>query len=266
MTERRASSDHALPRSVCVVGISACVREINTLPFHTVNQRYLTVLVEKSGVMPLVIPALGCAIDFNDLVERLDGLLVTGSPSNVEPVHYGCERAAPDILHDPARDATTLPLLREGLRRDLPVFAICRGIQELNVAMGGSLHQFLHEVEGKDDHRSDKTKPLHERVLPRHPVSLTPGGYLARLAGQTEVQVNSLHGQGIDRLGDGLAVEAVSPDGVIEAVRVETASFGIGVQWHPESLYGTDRLSALLFEAFGEAVRERAARRFRTAA
>ena len=265
MTERREAP--ALPRPMPVVGISACVREINTLPFHTVNQRYLTALVETAGVMPLIVPALGCAIDFPDLVGRLDGLLVTGSPSNVEPHHYGCERAAPDILHDPARDATTLPLLREALRQGLPVLAICRGIQELNVAMGGTLHQLLHEVEGKRDHRSDKTKPLPERVLPVHPVSLAPDGELARLAGAGEVLVNSLHGQGIDRLGDGLAVEAVSPDGVIEAVRVANAkSFALGVQWHPESLCGTDQFSVRLFQAFGDAVRERAGRRLRSAA
>ena len=209
-----------LPRPISVVGISACVRQINNLPFHTVNQRYLTALVESAGVMPIVIPAVGCAIDFPDLASRLDGLLVTGSPSNVEPHLYGCERAAPDILHDPARDATTLPLLREALHQGLPVFAICRGIQELNVALGGTLHQLLHEVEGKRDHRSDKNKPIPERILPAHPVSLTPGGYLADLAGTTEIVVNSLHGQGIDRLAEGLAVEAVSEDGVIEAVRV----------------------------------------------
>lgn len=245
-----------------LVGISACVREINSLPFNAVNQRYLSALVEAAGVMPMIVPALGCAIDFADLASRLDGLLVTGSPSNVEPHHYGCERAAPDILHDAARDATTLPLLREALRQGVPVFAICRGIQELNVALGGTLHQMLHTLPGKRDHRSDKTKPLPERVLPAHPVALTPGGLLARLAGATEVMVNSLHGQGIDRLGEGLVVEAVAPDGVVEAVRVSGAeTFAVGVQWHPEALYETDPLSRRLFEAFGNAVRERAAAR-----
>lgn len=245
-----------------IVGISACVREISTLPFHAVNQRYLTALVEAAGVLPMIVPALGCALPFEQVVEQLDGLLVTGSPSNIEPHHYGCERAAPDILHDPARDATTLPLLRETLRQGVPVLAICRGIQELNVALGGTLHQFLHEVPGRHDHRSDKTKPLAERWQPAHPVRLTPGGYFARLAGATEVMVNSLHGQGLDRLGEGLVVEAVAPDGTIEAVRVADAkSFAVGVQWHPEALYATDPFARRLFEAFGDAVRARAAAR-----
>jgi putative glutamine amidotransferase len=226
-----------------------------------VNQRYILALAETAGVLPMIVPALGARLDFADLVKRLDGLLVTGSPSNVEPHHYGCCPAAPDILHDRARDATTLPLLREALQQGLPVFAVCRGIQELNVVMGGTLHQFLHEVPGKHDHRSDKSKPITERAGPAHPVSLAPDGLLARLAGATEVMVNSLHAQGIDRLGDGLVVEAVSPDGVIEAVRVKDAKdFAVGVQWHPECLQ-TDPLARALFEAFGAAARERAARR-----
>ena len=253
--------------SLPVVGISACVREINTLPFHTVNQRYLAALVEAAGVMPIIIPAIGCALPFETVAAQLDGLLVTGSPSNVEPHLYGCERAAPDILHDPARDATTLPLLQEALRQEVPVFAICRGIQELNVALGGTLHQFLHAVPGRSDHRSDKSKPIHERWRPAHPVQLTAGSYLARLAGAAEVMVNSLHAQGLDRLGEGLVVEAVAPDGTVEAVRVAGARcFTVGVQWHPEALYAEDRLSRRLFEEFGEAARQRAAARLQRSA
>ena len=217
-----------------LVGVSACVREINTLPFHAVNQRYLLALSETAGALPMIIPALGQRLDLDDVVARLDGLLVTGSPSNVEPHHYGCCRDREDILHDPARDSTTLPLLRRCLATGVPVLAICRGIQELNVVMGGTLHQFLHEVPGKVDHRSDKSKPIGERAGPAHPVSLAPHGVLAQLAGTTEVMVNSLHGQGIDRLGEGLVAEAVAPDGTIEAVRVATAkAFAVGVQFHP---------------------------------
>jgi len=245
-----------------LVGLSACVRDVNGFPFHAVNQRYLLALTEASAVVPMIIPALGPRLDLTEMAGRLDGLLVTGSPSNVEPFHYGAERAAPDILHDPARDATTLPLLREALRQGVPVLAICRGIQELNVAMGGSLHQFLHQVEGKRDHRSDKSKPPGERSGPAHTVSLTPGGFLHGLAEVPEVTVNSLHAQAIDRLAEGLSVEAVSPDGVIEAVRVTAAkSFAVGVQWHPEALWQSDLFSRRLFEAFGEACRAHAARR-----
>lgn len=245
-----------------VVGVPACVKEINTLPFHTVNQRYLVTLAEVSHVMPLVVPALGERIDFGDLAQRLDGLLVTGSPSNVEPRHYGAERAKDDILHDPARDATTLPLIREALRIGLPVLAVCRGIQELNVVMGGTLHQFVHEVPGRMDHRSDKSRPIGERWRPSHTVRLVPDGYLARLLGEETLHVNSLHGQGIDRLGDGLVVEATADDGTIEAVRVEgAANFALGVQWHPEALCLECELSRRLFRAFGDAVRARAASR-----
>ncbi|MET4699688.1 putative glutamine amidotransferase [Constrictibacter sp. MBR-5] len=256
-----------IPEPAPIVGISACVRDVNGFPFHAVNQRYLVALTEASRVVPMIVPALGERLDLERMAERLDGLLVTGSPSNVEPFHYGAEPAAPDILHDPARDSTTLPLLRAALRQGVPVFAICRGIQELNVAMGGTLHQFLHTVEGKRDHRSDKTKPPGERSGPVHTVSLTPGGHLHRLAEVPEVMVNSLHAQAIDRLAEGLSVEAVSPDGVVEAVCVTgSATFAVGVQWHPEALWQGDTLSRRLFEAFGDACRTHVAARQRRAA
>ena len=256
-----------IPEPAAVVGISACVRDLNGFPFHAVNQRYLVALTEASRVVPMIVPALGDRLDLERMAERLDGLLVTGSPSNVEPFHYGAEPAAPDILHDAARDATTLPLLRAALRQGVPVLAICRGIQELNVAMGGTLHQFLHTVEGKRDHRSEKTKPPGERSGPAHTVALTPGGILHGLAGTAEATVNSLHAQAIDRLADGLTVEAVSPDGVIEAVCVAgSKSFAVGVQWHPEALWQADLLSRRLFETFGDACRTYVAARARRAA
>ncbi|MFN4087708.1 MAG: gamma-glutamyl-gamma-aminobutyrate hydrolase family protein [Alphaproteobacteria bacterium] len=256
-----------LAEPAALVGISACVRDVNGFPFHAVNQRYLVALSEAARVVPMIVPALGDRLDMDATAARFDGLLVTGSPSNVEPYHYGAEPAAPDILHDPARDATTLPLLRAALRQGIPVLAICRGIQELNVAMGGSLHQFLHTVEGKRDHRSDKSKPPGERSGPAHTVTLTPGGTLHRLADAPEVVVNSLHAQAIDRLADGLTVEALSPDGVIEAVCVaEAPTFAVGVQWHPEALWQSDRLSRRLFETFGDACRMRAAERRHPAA
>jgi putative glutamine amidotransferase len=250
-----------------LVGISACVKEINQRPFHAVHQRYLHALTDVAGCTPMIIPALGDKHDFADLVGRLDGLLLTGSPSNVEPHHYGEARAADDILHDAARDATTLPLIREAIRRDVPVFAVCRGIQELNVALGGSLHQFVHAVPGRFDHRSDRNLPPEERYLPCHKARLTPGGYLARLANSDEIEVNSLHGQCIDRLGDGLAIEAVAFDGTIEAVRVVAArSFALGVQWHPEAIHDCCSVSRALFEAFGNSARDRARRRMASTA
>lgn len=247
-----------------LVGVSACVRAINTIPFHTVNQRYLIALTEVSGTLPMLVPALGERLDFEDLVSRLDGLVVTGSPSNVEPHHYGHERAADDILHDPARDATTLPLIREAVRQGVPVFAICRGIQELNVALGGTLHQFLHAVPGRRDHRSDKSKPITERWMPAHMVDLVEGGMLQRLAGTDRVMVNSLHGQAIDAVAPDLEVEATAEDGTVEAVRVRSATtFALGVQWHPEALCQTCGFARSLFEEFGRATERRAAARGR---
>lgn len=248
-----------------LVGISACVKDINQRAFHAVHQRYLHAVTDVAGCTPIIIPALGDKHDFVDLVSRLDGLLLTGSPSNVEPHLYGMERAADDILHDAARDATTLPLVRAALARDLPVFAVCRGIQELNVALGGTLHQFVHAVPGRFDHRSNRDLPPEERYLPCHKVRLTPGGYLARIANCDEFEVNSLHGQSIDRLGEGLAVEAVALDGTVEAVRVVSArSFALGVQWHPEAIHDCCSISRYLFEAFGDSARDQVRRRFAT--
>ena len=170
---------------------------------------------------------------FACLLDRLDGLLLTGSPSNVHPSQYGGEPSHPETLHDPERDATTLPLIREAVRRDLPILAICRGIQELNVALGGTLHQRVHELPGRLNHRSRKDSP-DGPYGPAHSVALTPGGLLASLAGTNEMMVNSLHSQGIDRPGPMLRVEAVAPDGQIEAVSLPEARFVVGVQWHPE--------------------------------
>jgi putative glutamine amidotransferase len=237
-----------------LVGIPACIRDIRDLPFHTVNQRYLMALTEVSGCLPLIIPALDHEHDVEALIPRLDGLLLTGSPSDVEPHHYGRQNCVPEAQRDPARDATALSMIRAAVKQDVPLFAICRGIQELNVAMGGTLHQQVHALPNKRDHRSDKTKPREERYDPVHEVSLDPGGVLAGLAGAETVMVNSLHGQGIEEVGEGLAVEAVAPDGLIEAVRVESASrFGLGVQWHPEAIYHRNALSHALFSAFGDA-------------
>jgi putative glutamine amidotransferase len=205
---------------------------------------------------------LGDGADPGDLFDHLDGILLTGGPSNVAPHHYGGAPSRPETVLDPQRDATTLPLIRAAVERAMPLLAICRGFQELNVAFGGSLHQHLHEVPGRIDHRRDRAATFPEQYAPRHPVALTPGGELAGLSGALEIEVNSLHAQGIDRIGEGLVVEAVAPDGTIEAARVEgAAAFAIGVQWHPEWRVLEKPDYAALFAAFGEATRERAALR-----
>jgi putative glutamine amidotransferase len=235
-----------------LVGIPACLRVVNERVFHGVNERYTNAVIDAAGCLPVLIPAIGSKVDVSVLLDRLDGLLLTGSPSNVHPSYYGAEPSHPDILHDLERDATTLPLIREAIRRDLPILAICRGIQELNVALGGTLHQRVHEVPGRLNHRSRKDSP-EGPYGPAHEVTLTAGGLLRSLAGRAEVIVNSLHSQGIDRPAARLRVEAVAPDGQIEAVRLPEARFVVGVQWHPESKALGNAFSSALFSAFAEA-------------
>jgi putative glutamine amidotransferase len=238
---------------VPLVGIPTCVRKIHERNFHGVAERYSNAMVDAAGCLPLLIPALGARLDLDALFDRLDGLLLTGSPSNVEPHHYGGEPSQDGTLHDPDRDATTLPMIREAVRRDLPVLAICRGIQELNVALGGTLHQRVHEVPGRLNHRAPQPDGPDGRYGPAHGVRLTQGGLLATLAGTAEIMVNSLHSQGIDRPAPGLAVEAVAPDGQIEAVSLPGSRFVVGVQWHPEHKALDNALSRVLFAAFARA-------------
>jgi len=228
-------------------------------PFHMVGEKYARAVLDAAGAAPLLIPSLADELGFDELLQRLDGLLFTGSPSNVEPHLYAGAPSAPGTLHDPARDATTLPLIRKAVRAGVPVLGICRGFQEMNVAFGGTLHQRLHEVAGHLDHRDDETQPLEVQYGPAHDVTLEPGGVLRSLAASDRIQVNSLHNQGIDRLGAELAVEARAPDGVIEAFRVRDAQrFALAVQWHPEWKVMSNPFSRALFAAFGRASRERA--------
>jgi putative glutamine amidotransferase len=228
-------------------------------PFHMVGEKYARAVLDAAGAAPLLIPSLADELGLDELLQRLDGLLFTGSPSNVEPHLYEGAPSAPGTLHDPARDATTLPLIRKAVRAGVPVFGICRGFQEMNVAFGGTLHQKLHEVPGYLDHRDDGTQPLEVQYGPAHEVTLEPGGVLRSLAASDRIQVNSLHNQGIDRLGAELAVEARAPDGVIEAFRVRDAQrFALAVQWHPEWKVMSNPFSRALFAAFGQASRERA--------
>jgi len=241
-------------RNLPFIGIPSCVRTFNERDFHTVNERYPNAVIDAAGCVPLVIPAIGPKIDCGAVLDGLDGLLLTGSPSNVEPFHYGGPPSREGTLHDPDRDATTLPLIREAVRRDMPVLAICRGIQELNVALGGTLHQRIFELPGRFNHRRRKgPMTLDERYGPAHAVRLSQGGRLREIAGAPEIMVNSLHGQGIDRPAPDLFVEAVAPDGQIEGVSLPGARFVVGVQWHPEYKVLENPLSRALFAAFAQA-------------
>ncbi len=254
-------TEHDLP----LVGIPACVvAEDGGGAFHKVGEKYIMAAARAAHCMPLLIPALGDWYDARELAGRLDGVMLTGSPSNVEPQRYGGEASRPGTHHDPVRDATTLPLIQAALELGVPLFAICRGHQELNVALGGSLHQNVHELDGKEDHRADQSQPYDDRYRERHAIRLTPGGVLQDMAGgASEVMVNTLHAQAIDRLADRLIVEAVSPDGVIEATTVRDAKgFALSVQWHPEHPIALEwPLSQAMFRAFGEAAQARRAAR-----
>jgi putative glutamine amidotransferase len=244
---------------VPLIGIPADRRLYGKQYFHMVGEKYIEAVASGASAMPVLIPALGANLDLPSLLDACDGLLLTGSASNVEPYHYGGPASEPGTLHDPNRDATTLPLIPRAIAAGLPVLAICRGFQEMNVAYGGTLCQRLHEVAGYQDHREDETAPLEVQYGPAHEVSLEPGGWLRALATGERLQVNSLHWQGIDRLGQDLEVEARAPDGVIEAFRVaDAANFAIGLQWHPEWQFAQNPFSSALFAAFGAASRARA--------
>jgi putative glutamine amidotransferase len=244
------------------IGIPADRRVLGKHWFHAVGEKYIAAVAEAADAIPVLIPALGEALDVEALLSRFDGLLLPGSPSNVEPHHYKGPASDPGTLHDPHRDSTTLPMIPAAVAAGLPVLAVCRGFQEMNVAFGGTLWQKLHEVPGLSDHREDEEQELDIQYGPAHDVVLEAGGLLRQLAGQERVRVNSLHSQGVQTLGKGLDVEARATDGVIEAFRVHAAPrFAVAVQWHPEWKVMSDPFSRALFAAFGSASRGRLAER-----
>jgi putative glutamine amidotransferase len=223
-------------------------------PFHAVGEKYIVAVRDGAAALPLLIPVLETPIDIDEILNTVDGILLTGSPSNVAPKRYGGANPREGVLQDERRDATTLPLIRAIIDHGTPLLAVCRGFQELNVAHGGTLHQHVEEVPGRMDHREDKNAPLDVQYAPVHDVTLS--GTLEGIAGTRTIKVNSLHGQGIDRLGAGLVAEAVAPDTQIEGVRVKDArAFALGVQWHPEWRFWENDFSKRLFAAFGEAMR-----------
>jgi putative glutamine amidotransferase len=229
-------------------------------PFQAVGEKYIVAVRDGADAIPVLIPVLEKPIDIEEILDTVDGVLLTGSPSNVAPRLYGGPAPRDGVLQDERRDATTVPLIKHIVDRGLPLLAVCRGFQELNVAYGGTLHQHLQEQENRLDHREDKNAALDVQYAPIHDVNLTPGGELERIAGRRTIKVNSLHGQGIDRLGDGLIVEGAAPDGTIEAMRVRNAqNFALGVQWHPEWRFWENEVSTALFAAFGRALRRHAA-------
>lgn len=244
-----------------LVGLPTDRKQIGLHPFLAVGEKYVRAVVDGAGATPVLLPAMTPPISFDAWLQRLDGLLLTGAYSNIEPHHYGTEASWEGNLHDPARDATTLGLIPAAVAMGLPILAICRGFQEVNVAFGGSLHQKLHEVPGLSDHRENSGDPLETQYAPVHEAHLSEGGMLASIVGGTRTRINSLHGQGVARLGAGLQVEATAPDGVIEAFRGTGDGFLLGVQWHAEWQVARNPFHLGIFRAFGDACRQYAARR-----
>lgn len=243
-----------------VIGIPADRRMLGQHHFHAAGEKYITAMLRQSQALPLVIPSLGDELGLSDLIDELDGLLFTGSPSNVEPRHYGGEASRPGTLHDPDRDSTTLELIPRAVAAGVPVLGICRGFQEMNVAFGGTLWQHVREVPGQAVHHEDESAPLDVQYGPAHAVTLAADGVLAAIAGTGRIMVNSLHHQGVRTLAPGLIEEARADDGLIEAFRVRDARrFALAVQWHPEWKAADVPFSTALFKAFGDAARERAA-------
>jgi putative glutamine amidotransferase len=242
-----------------LIGITACTKQTQDFPKHMVGAEYIEAISGACEALPVLIPALGAELDSAHLLDRLDGILLTGSPSNVDPARYGSVPETADMALDPARDATTFPLIHQALAKGVPILGICRGFQELNVALGGSLHQFVHLQPGMMDHRWHDTDPLEVQYRLAHSVTLTPGGILQNiLGGQESIQVNSLHWQGVKVLSPALSIEAYAEDGLVEAVSVTGApAFALAVQWHPEYRALENPVSMALFRAFTEACHAR---------
>lgn len=226
-------------------------------PYHCVGEKYIDAVVGGADCLAMLVPALGERVDFEAILDMVDGLLFTGSVSMVDPKRYDGPTLPEGQALDTARDQTAMPLMQMAIARGMPIFAICRGFQEMNVVHGGSLLQKVHETPGMMDHREDSTAAIEVQYGPAHPVAFTEGGLIHRTSGLREWQVNSIHNQGVERLGEGLVAEATAPDGLVEAFSVKDAkAFTLAVQWHPEWKYADNPLSSSLFKAFGEACRQ----------
>lgn len=244
-----------------LIGLPSDGTRIGEHPFQAVGEKYIRAATESAGLATVMIPSILPLEHLPAVLDRLDGLLLTGARSNIEPHHYSEEPSYPGNLHDPHRDTTTLNLIPLAIERRLPVLAICRGLQEVNVALGGTLHQKVHEVPGHLDHRECPDDPLEVQYGPAHALELISGGLLAAINGGSSVMVNSVHGQGIRTLAAGAAIEAIAPDGLIEAFRLASDEmFLLAVQWHPEWRAEENPFYRGIFQRFGEACRRHAVR------
>ncbi len=243
-------------RNLPVVGLICDHRTIDGHAAHLVLEPYITAVRDGARALPLLVPVLDPPLEQAEILSAVDGLVFTGSPSNISPHFYGGAPARRPEDEDPHRDALTLGLIRTAAAAAVPLLCICRGTQELNVALGGTLHQHIHEIPGRMDHRESEQAPLRVQYGPAHDATLTPDGMLAGLVDSRSFRVNSLHGQGIDKLAPPLRIEATAPDGQIEAVSMPGAgAFLLGLQWHPEWRWSEDVLSRAIWGAFGDALR-----------
>ncbi|WP_043460589.1 gamma-glutamyl-gamma-aminobutyrate hydrolase family protein [Azohydromonas australica] len=240
-----------------LVWLPACHRNLDLSDpggYTVLADRYAAAVCEL-GLQPVLFPMAGAG-DIPELLPLVDGVLLTGSPSNVEATHFGASALETDLL-DPRRDRLTMALVPSALAAGTPLFGVCRGLQEMNVALGGSLYQQVHAEPEHLDHREPQDADLEAQFAERHEVILEPGSAFADWAGGTRARVNSLHGQGIKRLGQGMVAEALAPDGLVEGVRVATArAFAYGVQWHPEWRHAHIPFYRRTLQAFADACRE----------
>ncbi len=239
-----------------LVGLPADTTEKDGFIYHSLGDKYVRALTDVADVEAVMIPNTIDPDNLDGLLHHFDGVLMTGALSNVHPPHYGEEATLDHEPYDHHRDAITLKLIRRVIDRGIPLLCICRGFQELNVAMGGTLETELQRSEGRLDHRAPKAGSIDERYGPRHSITVAKGGLLEHMLGKSETNVNTIHRQGIKKLGSGLNVEATAPDGIIEAVSVKGAkAFAFGTQWHPEFKAASNPDSVKVFTAFGNAAR-----------
>lgn len=237
-----------------IIGNFALMNE--EYPVHTGGKMNSTAIAEVSGAMPLIVPSDPDLVSVPELLELCDGFLLTGGRPNVHPQEYGEDETPAHGMFDRARDSIALGLVRACVERGQPFFGLCRGFQEVNVAMGGTLYPEIRELPGRANHRMPPNGSLHEKFELRHKVRFTEGGVFHRMVGEPEVMTNSLHGQGINTAGHRVVIDGYAPDGTPEAIYIEgAAGFTLSVQWHPEYNAAQDPVSRALFSAFGDAAR-----------
>jgi putative glutamine amidotransferase len=244
------------------IGVVTDYTDTGPHDLHQVFDKYIAAVTVVMEAVPIVFPVLGHSAPIDAWLEIVDGIILPGAYSNIEPHHYRGQPSDPGAHHDPRRDATTLTLINKAIESDVPVLGICRGFQEINVALGGTLYSQVKDVPGMSDHTEDKEQSLEEQYGLAHSVTLINDGMLAGAMNQLSMMVNSLHQQGVESLSDLLKAEAVAKDGLVEAFSlVDQQRFVLGVQWHPEWQVTTQITTTphyrLIFDLFKNACSKR---------